>query len=122
MDSLSENARNNRRKRNMGLAEKSWLRSSNGSPVICYARTSNSNKLGETQDRLNSPITNLKNVWQEKLNNISNCEQMWKVGTKGVQKKAWQCCKNSSLEIVWEIQPEKKWKMVWTCSRKKWRS
>ena len=31
---------------------------------------------------------------------------MQKVGTNGVQEKA-QCCKNSSLEIVWEIQPEK---------------
>ena len=32
---------------------------------------------------------------------------------------------NSPLEIVREIQPEKKWKMVWTCSRSccwKWRS
>ena len=29
------------------------------------------------------------------------------------------------MEIVWEIQPEKKWKVVWTCSRRcfwKWTS
>ena len=32
---------------------------------------------------------------------------MKKAGTKGVQEKA-QSRKNSSLEIVWEIQPDKK--------------
>ena len=50
---------------------------------------------------------------------------MSKISTKGVQKKAWQCCNNSWLEIVSEIQPEKNWKIVWTCSRRwcwKWRN
>ena len=42
---------------------------------------------------------------------------MWKGGTKEVQQKAQYYCMNSPLEIVREIQPEKKWKMVWTCPR-----
>ena len=61
-------------------------------------------------------------MWQERWNSISYCEQLWKVDIKGVQVTA-QCWKYSSQEIVWEIQLEKKWKIIWTCSvcRWKWR-
>ena len=78
-------------KKTKELAEKSWLESWNKNPVVCKNRQFE------------------RTMWQEKWNNISYSERMWKVGTKGVQEKS-RCCKNSSLEIVWEIQPKKKWK------------
>ena len=41
----------NKWKRNMELAENSWLESWNGSHVVCCIRTANSKKLCETKDR-----------------------------------------------------------------------
>ena len=38
-------------KRNMELADESWLERWNGSHLVCRARTGNLNKLCETQDR-----------------------------------------------------------------------
>ena len=43
----------------------------------------------------------------DKKRETSRTKRMKKAGTKGVQEKA-QCRKNSSLEIVWEIQPDKR--------------
>ena len=68
------NARNNRWKRNVELAEKSWYEIWNGNLAVCHARTDNSNKICEAKDRQNSPITTLYDVWQE--NTVSQCKKL----------------------------------------------